>query len=147
MEQMWQQAMQQVIQPQTHPQPHAILPSVPSLSSIPILDDDDLTQLDITQQPIAGSSTQGSGRGEYVVENIMKAEHMKFLPKFAMSSKQSKQSAWSVDVVNLLPEGAGSIIYIPKKVNEQSTLVLVPPIQKRVNTKRSIPGVPVDKNA
>ena len=80
-EQMLQKAMQQTVQPLTHPQPQTTLPSVPSLSSIPILDDDDLAQLGMTQQPIAGSSTQG----EFAIENIVKLKHLKFLPKFAAS--------------------------------------------------------------
>ena len=138
-EQMRQQAMQQTVQPLTHPQPQTMLPSVPSLSSIPILDDDDLAQLGVTQQPVAGSST----RGEFAIENIVKSEHLKFLPKFAASGEQSVQSSQNVEVVNLPPEGSSSIVYIPKKVNEQSTLVLVPPTQKRINTKRSNPGIPV----
>ena len=140
-EQMQQQAMQQTVQPLTHPQPQTTLPSVPSLSLIPILDDDDLAQLGMTQQPIVGSST----RGEFAIENIVKSEHLKFLPKFAASGEQSVQSSQNVEVVNRPPEGSGSIVYIPKKVNEQSMLVLVPPTQKRINTKRSNPGIPVAK--
>ena len=39
----------------------------------------------------------------------------------------------------MIPESASNVIYIPKK----SALVLVPPTQKRVLSKRTNPGTPV----
>ena len=128
--------MQQTVQPLTHPQLQTMLPSVPSLSSIPISDDDDLAQLGVTQQPVAGSST----RGEFAIENIVKSEHLKFLPKFAASGEQSVQSSQNVEVVNLPPEGFGSIVYIPKKSMNSQHLCWYDPPKKESTPKDRILG-------
>ena len=47
----------------------------------------------------------------------------------------------SMEVIKLPEEH--NIVYIPKKVQDKKALVLVPPTQKRVLTKRSNPGTPV----
>ena len=47
----------------------------------------------------------------------------------------------SMEVIKLPEEQ--NIVYIPKKVENKKALVLVPPTQKRVLTKRSNPGAPV----
>ena len=153
------QAIPQVPQQQQYqvtPQPPPALPTMPTISSvsIPTLDDDDLAQLDLTVQPIAGTSTGitgGSGgqmtsRGPYAIENLIKSEHLKHLPKYQNVVLPEDTQESVVEVVNLPPEGSSNIVYIPKRVNEKSTLVLVPPTKKRINTKRSNPGIPVPED-
>ena len=148
-----QQQAQQIQQQQQQtyqvaPQAPAPLPTMPTISSIsiPTLDDDDLAQLDLTVQPMAGTSTgtvQSSTKGPFAIENLIKSEHLKYLPKYQNVVMPEDTQEGVVEVVNLPPEGSSNIVYIPKRVNEKSTLVLVPPTQKRVNTKRSNPGIPV----
>ena len=58
------------------------------------------------------------------------------------STTTSKESAGENIQLMKLPEEE-NIVYIPKKVDKKQTLVLVPPMQKRVLTKRLNPGVPV----
>ena len=96
-------------------------------------------------------STSETRTNPFSVTNVVKPEHLKFLPKFAnIAMKKEPQEEQTeaagpeeVEIVNLPPEGSGNIVYIPKQVGEKKALVLVPPKQKRVLNKRSNPGAPV----
>ena len=147
------QMLQQHQQVQQQQQPPA-LPSIPSLSNIsgmPILDDvipfEDLT---IPDQPTVVPSTSSS---PFSIKNVIKPEHLQYLPKYAAAAvkKEPATSAEitgesSVEIINLPPEGASNIVFIPKKVKEKTALVLMPPTQKRVLNKRLNPGAPVPKD-
>ena len=136
-----------------------LLPTVPSLSNIPLLDDVtldlDLTA-DVTPEPVPGTSAGPAMRGQLAIENIVKPEHLKFLPKFAAKKEggeddtgnlpEEVQISETVDVYNLPPEGSSNIIYLPTKVHEKKLLLRVAPTQKRVSNKRWNPGAPVPKD-
>ena len=131
----------------------SLLPSIPSLSNIPglpILDDATLQQLTNPVEPIAGTSSQS--RTSFVVEKMMKPEHLKFLPKYSsIGVKKEPEKGEEEETVmevleeqqlGVIPESALNVIYIPKK----SALVLVPPTQKRVLSKCSNPGTPIPQD-
>ena len=132
---------------QTQPQVQQLVTQVPAMPSIPEIDLTDLEGLDVPPQP---ETSTGTSRGAFALENIVKQEHLKFLPKFAVKPEQTETTeqeaageSSKVEVINLPPEGSENIIYIPKKVGKKSALVLVPPTQKCVSSKRSNPGKPV----
>ena len=134
------------IQPQ--PPVQQLLTTVGTGSNMPEIDLTDLEGFDLTSQTDTGA---GTSKGKYAVENIVKPEHWKFLPKFALKPEQTETAApegevegesSKVEVINLPPQGLENIVYIPKNVGKKSALVLVPPTQKRVS-KRSNPGKPV----
>ena len=140
----------ELLKQQSEEQPMSLLPSIPSLSNIPglpILDDATLQQLTNPVEPIAGTSSQS--RTSFAVEKMMKPEHLKFLPKYSsIGVKKEPEKGEEEETVmevseeqqlGVIPESASNVIYIPKK----SALVLVPPTQKRVLSKRSNPGTPV----
>ena len=139
-------------QQQSEEAPIPLLPSIPSLSNIPglpILDDATLQQLTEPVDPVAGTSSLT--RTPYAVEKMMRPEHLKLLPKYsniAIKKEPTKGDEVVVEVpeeqqLGMIPETASNVIYIPKK----SALVLVPPTQKRVLSKRSNPGAPVPEDA
>ena len=134
--------------------PQGLLPSLPSFSNIttlPELDPDAIQQWMQPVDPVA--STSEARTGPFSVTNVVKAEHLKYLPKFAniavkkepkeAETQDIAQVTEDIEIVNLPPEGSSNIVYIPKQVGEKKALVLVPPKQKRVLNKRSNPGVPV----
>ena len=137
-------------QQQSEEQPMSLLPSIPSLSNIVglrILDDATLQQLTNPVEPIAGTSSQS--RTSFAVKQMMKPEHLKFLPKYSSKGlkkepekgEEEEQTIMEVSEeqqLGVIPESTSNVIYIPKK----SALVLVPPTQKRVLSKRSNPGTP-----
>ena len=68
------------------------------------MDDDDLTQLDLTVQPMAGTSTgtvQSSTKGPFAIENLIKSEHLKYLPKYQNVVMPEDTQEGVVEVVNL----------------------------------------------
>ena len=139
----------ELLKQQSEEQPMPLLPSIPSLSNIaglPILDDATLQQLTTPVEPVAGTSSQS--RTSFAVEKMMKPEHLKFLPKYSNIAVKKEPTKGDEEVVvevpeeqqfGMIPESASNVIYIPKK----SALVLVPPTQKRVLSKRTNPGTPV----
>ena len=139
-------------QQQSEEPPMSLLPSIPSLSYIPglsILDNATLQQLTNPVEPIAGTSSQS--RTSFAVEKMMKPEHLKFLPKYlTIGVKKEPEKGEEEDVMEVseeqqlgvILESALNVIYIPKK----SALVLVPPTQKRVLSKRSNPGTPIPQD-
>ena len=109
--------------------------------------------MDLTQQP--GTST-GIVKGDFSVESLIKPEHWKHLPKYAGKQfagnvaikrevVEEEPVQETVEVVNLPPQGASNIIYVPKSVEQGSALVLMPQMQKRISNKRSNPRKPVPK--
>ena len=83
---------------------------------------------------------------------MMRPEHLKLLPKYSNIAVKKEPKKGDEEVVvevpeeqqlGMIPETALNVIYSPKK----STLVLVPPIQKRVLSKHSNPGAPVPEDA
>ena len=140
-------------QQQSEEAPIPLLPSIPSLSNIPglpILDDATLQQLTEPVDPVAGTSSLT--RTPYAVEKIMRPEHLKLLPKYSNIAVKKEPTKGDEEVVvevpeeqqlGMIPETASNVIYIPKK----SPLILVPPTQKRVLSKRSNPGAPVPEDA
>ena len=140
-------------QQQSEEAPIPLLPSIPSLSNIPglpILDDATLQQLTKPVEPVAGTSSLT--RTPYAVEKMMRPEHLKLLPKYSNIAVKKEPTKGDEEVVvevpeeqqlGMIPETASNVIYIPKK----SALVLVPPTQKRVLSKRSNPGAPVPEDA
>ena len=83
---------------------------------------------------------------------MMKPEHLKFLPKYStIGVKKEPEKGEEEETImevseeqwlGVIPESASNVIYIPKK----SALVLVPPTQKRVLSKRTNPGTPVPQD-
>ena len=140
-------------QQQSEEAPIPLLPSIPSLSNIPglpILDDATLQQLTEPVDPVAGTSSLT--RTPYAVEKMMRPEHLKLLPKYSNIAVKKEPTKGDEEVVvevpeeqqlGMIPETASNVIYIPKK----SALVLVPPTQKRVLSKRSNPGAPIPEDA
>ena len=130
-------------QPQTYEQ---VLPTqqedvqqFPSLSNIalPLLDANTL-ELD------TGVDPSTSTKPPFAIPSCIKPEHRKFLPMYAAggpSTSSETPKMESMEVIKLPEEH--NIVYIPKKVQKKKVLVLVPPTQKRVLTKRSNPGAPV----
>ena len=131
----------------------SLLPSIPSLSNIQgllILDNATLQHLTNPVEPIAGTSSQS--RTSFAVKKMMKPEHLKFLPKYStIGVKKEPEKGEEEETVmevseeqqlGVIPESASNVIYIPKK----SALVLVPPTQKRVLSKRSNPGTPIPQD-
>ena len=134
--------------------PQGLLPSLPSFSNIttlPELDPDAIQQWTQPVDPVA--STSEARTGPFSVTNVVKAEHLKYLPKFAniavkkepkeAETQDIAQATEDIEIVNLPPEGSSNIVYIPKQVGEKKALVLILPKQKRVLNKCSNPGVPV----
>ena len=131
----------ELLKQQSEEQPMSLLPSIPSLSNIaglPILDDAALQQLTNPVEPVAGTSSQS--RTSFAVEEMMKPELLKFLPKYSSTGMKKEPEKGEEEVVmdvseeqqlGVIPESASNVIYIPKK----SALVLVPPTQKRVLSK------------
>ena len=152
-----QQQQQGVIIQQGYIQPQGqvqqLLTTDPTGSNMPEIDLTDLEGLELPTQSDTGASTS---RGPYAIENLVKPENWKFLPKFALKTEKGETTAEEegvaevesskVEVINLPPQGSENIVYIPKKVDKKSALVLVPPTQKRVSSKRSNPGKPVPKD-
>ena len=139
-------------QVEAEPLAQGLLPTIPSFSNIPGLPEleaDVLQQFTQTADPAA--STSETRTNPFSVTNVVKPEHLKFVPKFAnIAVKKEPQEEQTeaagpeeVEIVNLPPEGSGNIVYIRKQVGEKKALVLVPPKQKRVLNKRSNPGAPV----
>ena len=126
------------------------LPTVPSFSNIPTLNENVFQQLDLTQQP---GTSSGVVKGEFSVESLIKPEHWKHLPKYSGNVATKREVVEeepvqeTIEVVNLPPKGASNIIYIPKSVEQGSALVLMPQTQKRISNKRTNPGKPVPKEA
>ena len=145
-------------QAEAEPLPQGLLPSIPSFSNIttlPELDPDAIQQWTQPVDPVA--STSEARTNPFSVTNVVKPEHLKFLPKFAniavkkevtqVETQDTSQPTDDVEIVNLPPQGSSNIVYIPKQVGEKKALVLVPPKQKRVLNKCSNPGVPVPKDS
>ena len=101
-------------------------------------------ELDTGTAPGTSSSATAS-TSAFSLEKCIKPEHRKFLPKFVGVEGKSKEPiSQNLEVINLPQEQ--TIVYIPKKVEKKKALVLVPPTQKCVLTKRSNPGVPVPED-
>ena len=139
-------------QVEAEPLAQGLLPTIPSFSNIPGLPELEADVLQQFTQPAdPAASTSETRTNPFSVTNVVKPEHLKFLPKFAnIAVKKEPQEEQTeaagpeeVEIVNLPPEGSGNIVYIPKQVGEKKALVLVPPKQKRVLNKRSNPGAPV----
>ena len=72
---------------QTQPQVQQLLTPVPAMPSIPEIDLTDLEGLDVPPQP---ETSTGTSRGAFALENVVKQEHLKFLPKFAVKPEQTE---------------------------------------------------------
>ncbi|MCG8621250.1 MAG: hypothetical protein MJE68_04495, partial [Proteobacteria bacterium] len=135
------------------------LPAIPSLSNLPGIFDPGLDVFEIHDQPL--QSEAQPVRNPMAVENLLKKDSWKFLPKFAAKQEpvettqevgggaeeqQQVQQQESVEILTLPPQGSSNIVYVPKKVNEKTALVLVPPPEKVVLTKRNNPGRPIPKD-
>ena len=102
-----------------------------------------------------GTSSQSTeSSNPFNIKRAIKPEHLKFLPKYALAGlkKEPQSSAEIVDqsnveVLNLPPEGASNIIFVPKKIDQKKALVLVPQTRKRFLNKRNNPGAPVPEDA
>ena len=139
-------------QVEAEPLAQGLLPMIPSFSNIPGLPELEADVLQQFTQPAdPAASTSETRTNPFSVTNVVKPEHLKFLPKFAnITVKKEPQEEQTkaagpeeVKIVNLPPEGSGNIVYIPKQVGEKKALVLVPPKTRRVLNKRSNPGVPI----
>ena len=152
-----QQGNQQLQQSQPQQQSSS-LPMVPSLSNIPglpILDDviqfEDLT---VPDQPTGIPSTSSQSSNPFRLENVIRPEHLQYLPKYAAAGVKKEPATTSeeitsqpqVEVINLPPQEASNIVFVPRKVKDKTALVLMPPTQKRTLNKRSNPGMPVPKD-
>ena len=136
------------------------LPAMPSLSNLPGIFDPALDVFEIADQPLQIEAEPV--RNRMAVENLIKKDSWKFLPKYsgkkepvetatqefgdAPEVQQQVQQQESVEVMTLPPQGSANIVYVPKKVNEKTALVLVPPREKVTLTKRNNPGRPVPKD-
>ena len=136
-------------QPQTYeqvlPTPQDDVQQFPSLSNLalPLLD---LMSWGLDTRTAPGTSTiPSTSTSTFSLEKCIKPEHQKFLPKFAgVEGKSEEPADQNLEVINLPQEQ--TIVYIPKKVEKKKALVLVPPTQKCVLTKRSNPGAPVPED-
>ena len=131
---------------QVIPTPQENVQQFPSLSSLtlPLLDPMAL-ELDPITAAAGTSSSATAGSSTFSLEKCIKPEHRKFLPKFSgVEGKTEEGTSQNLEVINLPQEQ--SIVYIPKKVEKKKALILVPPTQKRVLTKRSNPGAPVPED-
>ena len=127
------------------PTPQDDAQQFPSLSNLalPLLDPMSLG-LDTGTVPGTSSITTAS-TSAFSLEKCIKPEHQKFLPKFAGVEGISREPAGqNLEVINL--QQKQTIVYIPKKVEKKKALVLVPPSQKCVLTKRLNPGAPVPED-
>ena len=127
------------------PTPEDDVQQFPSLSNLalPLLD---LMSLGLDTGTAPGLSTiPSTSTSAFSLEKCIKLEHRKFLPKFTgVEGKSEEPADQNLKVINLLQEQ--TIVYILKIVEKKKALVLVPPTQKRVSTKRSNPGTPVPED-
>ena len=130
---------------QVLPTPQDDVQQFPSLSNLalPLLD---LMSLGLDTRTATGTSTiPSTSTSAFSLEKCIKPEYQKFLPKFAgVEGKSEEPASQNLEVINLPQEQ--TIVYIPKKVEKKKALVLVPPTQKCVLTKRSNPGTRVPED-
>ena len=94
--------------------------------------------------------TPGTSSNPFRLENVIKPEHLQFLPKYgAVGVKKepatTEESEPQVEVINLPPQDASNIVFVPRTVKEKTALVLMPATQKTTLNKRTNPGLPVPK--
>ena len=119
-----QQGSQQLQQSQPQQQSSS-LPTIPSLSNIPglpILDDViQFKDLTVPDQPTGIPSTSSQSSNPFRLENVIKPEHLQYLPKYAAAGVKKEPATTSeeitsqpqVEVINLPPQEASNIVFVP----------------------------------